>query len=124
MINTNIADFISFFHIILVFYVFVGFYFTPIQYLKYYLYLIIFIFLDWNDFDGQCILTRLEHYFRSGQWKQKPSIEDGAPEFFRPMMKKIFNLDLTRHGADKLNNFLFMSCFLFGFIRLVHNYNI
>jgi len=86
MINQEIADIIKYIHIIIIGYVFVGHYITPIQYIKYYLLLIIFIFLDWNDYDGQCILTRLENYFRTGIWIQKPPTEEGAPEFFRPMI--------------------------------------
>jgi hypothetical protein len=123
-IGNNIGDFIRYIHLILIGYVFVGHYITPIQYIKYYLLLIIFIFLDWNDYDGQCILTKLEHYFRTGEWNQKPAIESMAPEFFRPIIQKIFNLSLTRLEADRLNNFLFMGCFLLGFYRIIYHYNI
>jgi hypothetical protein len=61
MINECIADLIHNIHILLIIYIFIGHYITPINYIKYYLLLIIFIFLDWNDYDGQCILTKLEH---------------------------------------------------------------
>jgi hypothetical protein len=121
MINQEIADIIKYIHILMTGYVFVGHYITPIKYLKYYLLLIIFIFLDWNDYDGQCILTRLEHYFRTGIWNQKPPTEESAPEFFRPMIQKLLNLNLTRQEADRLNNFLFMICFLLGFYRIIYH---
>jgi hypothetical protein len=124
MKNIAIANLIHDIHILLVIYILFGFYFTPIQYLKYYLYLIIIIFLDWNDFDGQCILTRLEHYFRTGIWKQKDAIYEGAPEFFRPFISKLLNINMTRRNADKLNNFVFMLCFLFGFIRFTNYHKI
>jgi hypothetical protein len=120
MIYLYIANIIKYIHIILISYVFVGHYITPYKYLKFYLLLIILIFLDWNDCDGQCILTRLEHYFRTNNWKQKPSIEEGAPEFFRPIIQKLFNLNLTRQEAKRLNNFLFMICFLLGFYRIIY----
>lgn len=124
MINYYIADIIKYIHLLMIAYVFVGHYITPIKYLKYYLLLIIFIFLDWNDMDGQCILTKLEYYFRTGLWNQKPSTEEGAPEFFRPMIQNIFNINLTRQESNRLNNFIFIMCFLFGFYRIVNYYHI
>lgn len=124
MINQNIADFIKLIHISLIGYILIGHYITPIQYIKYYLLLLIFIFLDWNDYDGQCILTKLEHYFRTNSWDQLPPTEENAPEFFRPMIQNIFKLKLTRLQADRLNNFIFMICFLLGFYRIINHYNI
>ena len=119
MINHSIANLINFIHKLLVIYVLVGHYLTPDPYLKYYLFLIIFIFLDWNDFDGQCFLTNLEHYFRTGSFSKVPPTSEDAPEFFRPIVNKLFNLNLTRNEGDRLNNFVFMMCFLLGFIRLL-----
>jgi hypothetical protein len=116
-INIIIADLIHIIHIILVLYIMSGFIITPNKYLKYYLYLIIFIFLDWNDSDGQCILTKIEHFFRTGQLTQKTAQCEDAPEFFRPEIYKMFNIKLNRIEADKINNFIFILCFLFGFIR-------
>lgn len=124
MINTIIANIIKYLHYLLILYVLTGFSYTPIQYLKYYLFLIIGIFLDWNDFDGQCTLTGLEHYFRFGRWNLQPAEKPNAPEFFRPVINKIFALNLDRNEASRLNNWLFMICFLFGFIKLLTYYNI
>jgi len=121
MINHFFADVIKYIHIILFCYILVGHQITPIVYLKYYLYLIIFIFLDWNDFDGQCILTRLEHGLRTGNWNQKPAIEPDSPQFFRPLVNNLFNLKLSSAEADRLNNFIFMMCLLFGLVRLIEN---
>ena len=123
MINHGIADLIKIIHTVLVLYILTGHYFTPIKYLKYYLLLVIFIFLDWNDFDGMCILTKLEHYFRTGVLTNKAPLQDG-PEFFRPLIKNLFNLNLTSIEADRLNNFVFMFCFLLGFYRLINHYKI
>lgn len=71
--------------------------------------------------DGQCILTKLEFYFRTGIWNHKLPTEEDAPEFFRPMIQNIFNIKLTRHESDRLNNFLFMFCFLLGFYRIIYH---
>ena len=110
--NIIIADLIHIIHIILVLYIMLGFVITPGKYLKYYLYLIILIFLDWNDSDGQCILTKLEYFFRTGQQKT-----NNEPEFFRPMINRMFNIKLNRTEANKINYFIFILSFLFGFIR-------
>ena len=63
-----------------------------------------------------CILTRLENYFRSGDWTAKAPIE-GGPEFFRPLINHITGLNLGRLEADRLNNTIFIVCWLIGFLR-------
>jgi len=118
-----IADLIKYFHILIIIYVITGFIITPIQYLHFYLLFIILIFLDWNDFDGQCILTKLEFYFRNNLTNNKSVIE-GGPQFFRPLFNSLFNTNLNIYQADRLNNFVFMICFLLGFIRLIYYYKI
>lgn len=111
-----IADLIRYIHIAMILFVFIGHSILPIKYLKYYLIFVIFIFLDWNDYDGMCILTKLEHYFRYNEWINKAPIE-GGPEFFRPIFNKLFNINLTNVEADRLNNFLFIVCWTIGYIR-------
>ena len=117
MISNNIADLILLVHYSLIIFILIGHVLLPHKYLKYYILLIILIFIDWNDSDGQCILTRLESYFRTGQWKQQPALI-GGPEVFRPMVNKIFNVNLSRLEAYKLNNLLFIICLLIAFLRL------
>jgi hypothetical protein len=121
MKNIIIAEILRYIHIVLIIYILIGHIITPKPFLKYYLYLIIFVFLDWNDFDGQCILTKLEHYFRTGEMVNKSAKEEEAPEFFRPLLNNLFNLNLDRESADRLNNYIFMLSFLFGFAKLVEN---
>lgn len=120
MFNFILADLVAFIHKILSLYIFIGFIITPIQYLKYYMFLILLIFLGWSVF-GNCILTGLEHGFRTGEWKPVTAGKEGAPEFFRPLMKKIFNLKLTREEAVRLNQGLFTLFLLIAFIRLLKN---
>ena len=124
MINEFVANSIRYIHYVLILYVLTGYLLTPIAYIKYYLLFIILIFLDWNDWDGQCTLTGLEHYFRYGKWNTKPAEKEEAPEFFRPTINKIFNINLSRDEASRLNYFLFMTSFLIGFIRLTIHYKI
>ncbi len=119
MINEIMADTVKYLHLLLILFVLTGYSYTPIHLMKYYLLFIIIIFLDWNDWDGQCTLTGLEYYLRQGVWIAKPAEEAGAPEFFRPWVNKIFNTNLNRNEASRLNNFLFMVSFLIGFLRMV-----
>jgi hypothetical protein len=118
---TQIADLIHYLHIILVIYIITGWFITPIKYIYLYLLLIIFVILDWNDFDGQCILTRLEHYFRHKNTESDIE-KDKNPEFFRPLIKKLFNIDLTGQQSTRLNYFIFVFSFLLGFLRLLKDY--
>jgi hypothetical protein len=91
--------------------------FLPRKYVPYYLIFVWLIFLDWNDFDGMCILTRIEHWLRTGIWASKSPIE-GGPEFFRPILLRLgFRLD--RYEADRLNNFVFLMFWGITFIKYV-----
>lgn len=75
--------------------------------------------MGWNDMSGQCILTRLEHYFRTGEWNQKAASE-GGPEFFRPIVNKLFNINISRVQTERLSNFLLLVLWLIAFIRIYH----
>jgi len=133
--NIIIADTIHYLHIVLVFYVLTGWVITPVRKIHYYILFVIFVLLDWNDIDGECFLTRLEHYFRekarngsssSGNDHEKITIstETGDPEFFRPLMNRLFNSNLTSQEASRLNYFTFISGILLAFLRMLHHYNI
>ncbi len=91
--------------------------FLPRRYMPYYLLFVLLIFLDWNDFDGVCILTRVEHYLRTGNWNIDSPIE-GGPEFFRPILSRM-GFNITKIEADRLNNFIFLLFWGATFIRYV-----
>lgn len=90
--------------------------------LIYQLFIVPLIILDWNDFDGQCILTRLEHYLRTGTWQQAPANEEDAPEFFRPLLEWITGRDFTRTQASRINYSLFTIAWIMTMIMYIrHN---
>jgi hypothetical protein len=135
MINTILADIIHYLHILLVLYVISGWIITPAKWIHFYILFVIFILLDWNDYDGECFLTKLEHYFRDksrGGWSpivdnnDKISIntENGQPEFFRPLINKTFNIEMSSQDATKLNYFVFIFGILLAFLRLLYHHNI
>jgi len=119
VINIILANILYIFHFTLVIIVLIGHSLLPIKYLKYYLILILIIFLGWNDLSGQCILTRLEHYLRTGEWSQISS-DEGGPECVRPFVNKTFNLNLSRTQGGRLTNFVFLVCWLIAFSRVYH----
>ena len=116
MISVLLANITRWIHL-LMFVVVIGGPFLPTRYLPYYILFIFIILLDWNDWDGMCILTKIEHYFRTGRWDSRSPIE-GGPEFFRPMLQ-MFGISLNRIEADRLNNAIFITCSMIAFIRYV-----
>lgn len=105
-------------HGLLIIFIFLGNFVIHVKYLPYFAVLIIIIMLDWNDFDGMCILTKLEHYARTGEWVAKAAIEQDAPEFFRPFIYSLTGYKMTRESADKLNNFSFLLILLITILRI------
>jgi hypothetical protein len=118
-ISLFFADIVHYFHVGLIIFILFSVFFLPSNHLPFTIILIILTMMDWNDFDGMCILTKIEHYFRTGKWESLSSV-DGGPEFFRPLVNNTFSLKLTRIQAERLNNFLFLSSLLYGFIRYMY----
>jgi len=118
-----LANFVYYLHLSIIIFIFLANLILPFKYLPYLVLLIIIIMLDWNDFDGMCILTKLEYYFRTGKWSQQPATEENAPEFFRPLIKKITGVNISRKAASRLNNFLFLVILLITLIRIKNTKN-
>lgn len=124
--NTIIADLLHYLHIALMIYIAIGWYITPIQYIHLYLIFIIFVILDWNDFDGICSITIYEDYFRSKNSvkKQTEQKEESSPEFFRPLLNKLLNVNVTREDSKKITYIALMVVMLLGLLRLLYYYKI
>ena len=110
-------------HLSLIIFILFGWAILPNYTLKYQMLIVPIIFLDWNDYDGQCILTRLQHYIKTGEWKQKPFIE-GGPEFFRPILEYVTCRKYNRKDASKINYVLFIFGWLMTYYKLTKYYNI
>ena len=119
IMNTRLilADIVKFIHILLFVFVLVGPFILPKKHLYYYIILVILLFMDWNDLDGQCILTRIEYWLRYNQWYNQGSTSEGGPEFFRHLYTKLSGHQITSIQADRLNNFLFIGGLLIAFLR-------
>jgi hypothetical protein len=117
MINFIIGEVIEIIHIFfIVFSVFSSVILSE-KYLHYYLFGLLLIFLDWNDDDGNCTLTKYEHYFKYGYFNKDY-------EFFRPKINKLLDINLSKKDSNKLNTLLFIVSFMIGYIRLLLYYNI
>jgi hypothetical protein len=113
-----IADIIYYFHIIIVIFILFGNFFIPNRYLPHFIAFVIFVMLNWYGLFGSCILTKLEYYFRTGVWSKLTAEDEGGPEFFRPLIKSVFGIELTRYDANRLNNILFLLVILIAFINI------
>jgi hypothetical protein len=107
-------------HLILLIIILFGWLILPSWSLKYQLAIVPLVFLDWYDMDGQCILTRLEHYIKTGEWEQEPA-EEGGPNFFQPLIEKLFNIRMTRKEASYLNHLLFIISWLITYFLFIFN---
>lgn len=116
MISPLLADTMKYSHTALLLVILLGQFFIPVKYLHYYIFLLLIVMLDWNDSDGMCTLTRLEHYFRTGEWVSLSSAE-GGPEFVRPLLNRTFGWSLTTVEADRLNYATMLLLTLVAFVR-------
>jgi len=122
-----IANIIFYFHMGVMFFILTGAFLLPDAYLHYYILLIILVFLDWNDRDGLCSLTKLEYYFRYGIWitrKEETYDLDEPIEFFRPLLHTLFGINEEEdkfpiERIHRLNYFIFASMLLIAFIRFL-----
>ena len=94
----------------------------PPRFLKYQMLIVPLIFIDWND-DGHCILTKLEHYFRTGRW-ETPAYLEGGPEFFRPILNGLTGKKYSREQASRINTLLFILSWLLTYYKLIIFYKI
>lgn len=120
MASLLLANVINKLHFVLVLTVLLGC-FAPIRYLPYYILFILLILFDWNDFDGMCSLTKLEHWARNDNWEAR-SPQEGGPGFVRSLLNNTFNLNLTAIQADKINTIVFVFGLLIAFLRLAIHY--
>lgn len=116
----NVVYWIHLFYVIVSIF---GVFFIPDKYLPAALLIVPLTFLDWNDFDGQCIFTRLEAHLR-GTWNPREATEHGGPEFFRPILNRLIGVDISRKTASKINYVLFIIGWIALYYRFLQTYNI
>lgn len=117
-----LADIVYSLHVILIVIIISSVFFKSGDWLKYIIFLIPIVMLDWKDNDKQCSLTSLEAKLR-GTWTPGNSDDENAPEFFRPFVNKIikpFGKEIkSRETAGQINNILFLSILLYNIVRFI-----
>jgi hypothetical protein len=117
-----LADIVYSLHVILIVIIISSVFFKSGDWLKYIIFLIPIVTLDWKDNDKQCSLTSLEAKLR-GTWTPGNSDDENAPEFFRPFINKIikpFGKEIkSRETAGQINNILFLSILLYNIVRFI-----
>ncbi len=119
MKSTLIADIIYYSHIALLLFILFGIFIVPNKYLPFFIIFIIFIILNWYGLFGSCILTKLEYYFRTGIWSNLNAEQEGGPEFFRPLIKSISGIELSKKNANILNHVTFISVIIISIIKYI-----
>ena len=75
-------------HLIILFYLSLGGYFIPIQYIPVFLLSLPYIVIDWNDKDGLCWITKLTNMVKYGDIN--PEVEDEVEtSFIRKWLSKL-----------------------------------
>lgn len=101
-------------HLGLVLVLIVGGFILPVHHLPYYILFILLVFLDWNDMDGMCILTKIEYYLRHGVWihdistYEPPKDRQEDSTFFRRSIESVFPIKLNDDYATRINYLLFL----------------
>lgn len=111
-IKILLANFLKILHIIfyiptIIIPVGIIFSFIPvnINWLKYAMFIILLILLDWNDYDGYCSITALEAKLR-GTYKPK-KIYGYNKGFFTNILKG-FNIKMNGYTTEKLSYFILL----------------
>ena len=78
-----LANILSLLHLLLILFVVIGIFIVPTKHLPLFIIFLTLILLNWTLFDGLCILTKLEHYFRYEEWynRDKNKKEEDEPAF-------------------------------------------
>ena len=122
ILKLKLVKFIHFLHIFYFVLVLFSIYYPSGNWLIYNIILLILTFINWNDKDKQCILTKLEYKLK-GKWKPGKSSLDDSPEFFRPLINKIFkyfNYKITsRKLAGIINYGAYIIIMVINIIRFI-----
>ena len=107
------ANFIRNVHFLVIIYLGLGPFITPDKYLFIHIFLIIIVLLFLNDSSRRCLLTRMEEYYKTGDWEQ---IKE-KPQFFRPLLKNMLGIELPIEKADRMKIFIMNIFLLISFTR-------
>jgi len=109
-------------HLLAVFYLLLGGYFIPKNYLPVYLLSIPYIVIDWNDKDGLCWLTKLNNMIKYKTLNPEVE-EDIENSFIRGLLQKI-GIIMDGKRLTFILYVLFIISWLYAYTRLMKQYKI
>jgi hypothetical protein len=116
-----LANILSFLHLLLVLFVVFGIFIVPTKHLPLYIIFLALILLNWTLLDGLCILTKLEHYFRYGEWYNLNKKEEESPEFVRPLLESILKIKISKNASDIFNRIVLLFVLIISALKIWYN---
>jgi hypothetical protein len=116
-----LANILSFLHLLLVLFVVTGIFIVPIKHLPLFIIFLTLILLNWTLFDGLCIITKLEHYFRYEQWYVSNKNKEESPEFVKPLLESILRIQISKNASDNFNRIVLLMILIISSLKIWFN---
>jgi len=115
-----LANILSLLHLLLILFVVIGIFIVPTKHLPLFIIFLTLILLNWTLFDGLCILTKLEHYFRYEEWynRDKNKKEEDEPAFVKTLLESILGIKISKNTVDNLNHIILLSVLIISSLKI------
>ena len=113
---------LEFLHLIILFYLSLGGYFIPTQYIPVYLLSLPYIVIDWNDKDGLCWVTKLTNMIKYRDIN--PEVEDDTENSFTRKVLKNLGITVNDKTLTFLLYIIFTTSWFYAYNRLMNKYKI
>ena len=113
---------LEFLHLIILFYLSLGGYFIPTQYIPVYLLSLPYIVIDWNDKDGLCWVTKLTNMIKYRDIN--PEVEDDTENSFTRKVLKNLGITVNDKTLTFLLYIIFITSWFYAYNRLMKKYKI
>ena len=113
---------LEFLHLIILFYLSLGGYFLPTQYIPVYLLSLPYIVIDWNDKDGLCWVTKLTNMIKYRDIN--PEVEDDTENSFTRKVLKNLGITVNDKTLTFLLYIIFITSWFYAYNRLMNKYKI
>ena len=115
-----LANILSLLHLLLILFVVIGIFIVPIKHLPLFIIFLTLILLNWTLFDGLCILTKMEHYFRYEEWysRDKNKKEEDEPAFVKTLLESILGIKISKNTVDNLNHIILLSVLIISSLKI------
>jgi hypothetical protein len=117
-----IANILSLIHLLLILFVVFGIFIVPTKHLPLFIVFLALILLNWLFFE-LCILTKLEHYFRYGEWynRDKHKKEEDEPGFIKSLLESILGIKISKNIIDNMNHIVLLSILIISSLKIWFN---